>query len=202
MSNGRWNRDLVESQPHNNLAPSPFGGTFVGRQREMADLKAALEDSLAGHGRLVMLVGEPGIGKTRTAQELVALATKRGALALWGRIREEQGAPAYWPWVQMLRTYVGQQSPQDLHSLLGSGASEIARIVPEVNEKLPDAPAAPRLDDPGTARFRLFESIATFLKNATRRQPLVLVLDNLHWADSFSLQFLEFWPRTWRTGGC
>ncbi len=73
-----------------------LSGGFVGRQQELADLKAALEDSLAGRGRLVMLVGEAGIGKTRTAQELVALAPQRGALALWGRIREERGAPAYW----------------------------------------------------------------------------------------------------------
>ena len=71
---------------------------FVGRQREMAELTAALEDAMSGHGRLVMLVGEPGIGKTRTAQELTALAEARGAQVLWGRCYEEQGAPPYWPW--------------------------------------------------------------------------------------------------------
>ena len=67
---------MVESQPPNNLASglSPFQGMFVGRQREMAELKAALEDTISGHGRLVMLAGEPGIGKTRTAQELASHA--------------------------------------------------------------------------------------------------------------------------------
>ena len=74
------------------------GGVFVGRQREMGDLKACLEDALSGRGRLVMLVGEPGIGKTRTAQELATYAGLRGAQVLWGRSYEEQGAPPYWPW--------------------------------------------------------------------------------------------------------
>ena len=75
------------------------GGVFVGRLQEMGELKAALEDALSGRGRLVMLVGEPGIGKTRTAQELATYAGMRGAQVLWGRCYEEQGMPPYWPWV-------------------------------------------------------------------------------------------------------
>ena len=74
------------------------GGVFVGRQREMGELKACLEDALSGRGRLVTLVGEPGIGKTRTAQELATYAGLRGAQVLWGRCYEEQGVPPYWPW--------------------------------------------------------------------------------------------------------
>ncbi len=73
---------------------------FVGRQREMGELKACLEDALSGRGRLVTLVGEPGIGKTRTAQELATYAGLRSAQVLWGRCYEEQGMPPYWPWVQ------------------------------------------------------------------------------------------------------
>ena len=78
------------------------GGVFVGRQREMGELKACLEDALSGRGRLVTLVGEPGIGKTRTAQELATYAGLRGAQVLWGRSYEEQGVPPYWPWVQAI----------------------------------------------------------------------------------------------------
>ncbi len=90
---------MVESQPPNNPVPglSPVGSTFVGRQRELAELEAALEDSLSGRGRLVMLAGEPGIGKTRIARELAIVAESRGALVLWGRCYEEEGAPPYWP---------------------------------------------------------------------------------------------------------
>src|SRR5919106_6309058 len=83
-------------------------GTFVGRQREMSELKAALEEALSGQGRLVMLVGEPGIGKTRTARELAAYAEAQGVQVLWGRCYEEAGAPPYWPWIQPLRSYIHQ----------------------------------------------------------------------------------------------
>ncbi len=80
------------------MEPAQTSSTFVGRDRELAELNKALEETLAGHGRLVMLVGEPGIGKTRTSQELASLAERRGALVLWGRCYEEEGAPPYWPW--------------------------------------------------------------------------------------------------------
>ncbi len=79
-------------------------GTFVGRQQEMADLKAALEDTMAGRGRLLMLAGEPGIGKTRTAQELASHAETLGTQVLWGRCYEEQGAPPYCLFVQPIRS--------------------------------------------------------------------------------------------------
>ena len=83
---------------HMSQALSNDGG-FVGRRDEMAELKAALDDAMAGHGRLVMLVGEPGIGKTRMAQESASLAQTRGAQVLWGRCCEEEGAPPFWPWI-------------------------------------------------------------------------------------------------------
>ena len=85
---------MVESHPAHDS-----GRIFVGRHREMVELTAALNDALTGHGRMVVLAGEPGIGKTRTAEELAVLAETRGAQVLWGRCYEEQGAPPYWPWV-------------------------------------------------------------------------------------------------------
>ena len=83
---------MVESRPTSDIAR-----VFVGRQRELAELTSALDDALSGHGRLVMLVGEPGIGKTRTAQELTSKAEALGANVLWGRCYEEGGTPPYWP---------------------------------------------------------------------------------------------------------
>ena len=123
---------MVESQAANNPAPSlsPLRGTFVGRQREMGELKAALDDALSGQGRLVMLVGEPGIGKTRTAQELTSHAETLGAQVLWGRCYEEEGAPPYWPWVQTIRSYVQQQAPEQLLAEMGPRAADIAEIAP------------------------------------------------------------------------
>jgi predicted ATPase len=160
----------------------------------MGDLKACLEDALSGRGRLVMLVGEPGIGKTRTAQELATYAGLRGAQVLWGRSYEEQGVPPYWPWVQAIRSYVRERDPEQLRSEMGAGAADIAEIVSDVKERLPGLKPAPQLE-PEQARFRLFDSITTFLKTASQRQPLVLVLDDLHWADQPSSMLLQFVAR-------
>ena len=159
---------------------------FVGRQREMDKLNAALEDVLSGSGRLVMLVGEPGIGKTRTAQELAAIAEKRGAQVLWGWCYEERGVPPYWPWVQPIRSCIQQKDADRLASEMGDGAAAIAEVVPQVRVKLPDIEPPPALE-PEQARFRLFDSITTFLKNAAQTQPLMLALEDLHWADRSSL---------------
>ncbi len=177
-----------------NLSPD-----FVGRRREMAELTAALDDALAGRGRMVMLAGEPGIGKTRTAQELASHAERLGAQVWWGRCYEGEGAPPYWPWVQPIRSYVHQKDADQLRSEMGSGAADIGEIVPEVRERLPDLQPSPALV-PEEARFRLFDSITTFLKNASQKQPLILVLDDLHWADASSLLLLEFLAR--EIGGC
>jgi hypothetical protein len=114
------------------------GGEFVGRQQEMGKLKGALEDALSGRGQLLMLVGEPGIGKTRTAQELAAHAETRGAQVLWGWCYEEEGAPPFWPWVQPIRAYVQERGSEQLQSEMGPGAADIAEVVSEVRAKLPN----------------------------------------------------------------
>ena len=168
------------------------GGVFVGRQKEMGELKAALEEALGGHGRLVMLVGEPGIGKTRTALELATYAGLRKAQVLWGRCYEAQGTPPYWPWVQAIRSYVREHEPAQVRSEMGAGAADIAEIVSDVRERLPDLKPSPALESAEAARFRLFDSITAFLKSAGKAQPLVLILDDLHWADKLTLLLLQF----------
>src|SRR5439155_8001483 len=152
---------------------------------------AAVEDVGAGRARLVLLVGEPGIGKTRTASEIAIYARLRGCQVLWGRGIETGGAPAYWPWVQVIRAYMRERDPQNAIAEMGSGAVDIAQVVSEVRERLPDLSAPPALE-PEQARFRLFDSVTTFLKTATSRRPLVLLLDDLHWADKPSLLLLQF----------
>jgi predicted ATPase len=108
---------------------------FIGRQQEMTQLRDALADALSGQGRLVMLAGEPGIGKTRTAEELEIYAASQGFQTLWGRCYEGEGAPPYWSWVQILRDYVQQASADQLLAQLGPGAADIAEIIPELIEK-------------------------------------------------------------------
>ena len=167
---------------------------LVGRQHEMAQLGAALGDALAGRGRLVMLAGEPGIGKTRLAQEIADQAQAQGAHVLWGRCYEEEGTPAYWPWVQILRSGIRQVEAGGLSEALGPGAADVAEIVPELMQRLPGLEPPPQLE-PAQARFRLFDSITTFLKRASQASPLVLVLDDLHWADRASLLLLNHLAR-------
>ena len=186
-------KDIAErTEAETRSLDSLSGGVFVGRQREMGELKAALEEALSGHGRLVMLVGEPGIGKTRTALELATYAGLRKAQVLWGRCYESQGTPPYWPWVQAIRSYVREHEPAQLQRAMGVGAADIAEIVSDVRQCLPDLETPPALESPEAARFRLFDSIAAFLKSASVGQPLVLILDDLQWADKLTLLLLQF----------
>jgi tetratricopeptide (TPR) repeat protein len=167
---------------------------FVGRGRELGELRVALQESHAGQGRMFMLAGEPGIGKTRIAQELAVEARALGAQVLWGYCSEDDGAPPYWPWIQLLRSYVEQTSPQKLAAVMGKGAAHITELVSEIGEKLPEL-EPPTALHPDQARFRLFDAISGFLKNAGRTQPLVLILDDLQWADRSSLLLLQFLAR-------
>ncbi len=197
VNRGRVARALKAARGRPALDMRPF----VGRHLEMSALNAALDEAFAGHGQLVMLVGEPGIGKTRTAQEIAASAEARGMQVLSGRCHEAQEAPPYWPWVQVIRSYVAEAPPERLRSVMGAAASDIAEIVPEVRERLPDLHPSPQLEDPEQARFRLFDSITTFLKSASQAQPLVIVLDDLHWSDPPSLLLLEFLAREMADAG-
>jgi DNA-binding CsgD family transcriptional regulator len=164
---------------------------FVGRQRELEVLRGAFEQACAGHGRIVMLAGEPGIGKTRTAQELASHAAEREAAVLWGRCPEESGAPPYWPWVQIIRAALQDADPDFLGSL-GPAAADIADIVPEIRGRMPGLEPSAPLGDPAEARFRMFESIRQFLAGLGGHRTLLMALDDLHWADAPSLRLLEF----------
>jgi tetratricopeptide (TPR) repeat protein len=173
------------------VVPASKGALFVGRERELALLTAGLDDALAGRGRLFLISGEPGIGKSRLADELAARARARDMRVLWGRCWEAGGAPAYWPWVQSLRSYVRDLDREALRSQLGRGAADLAQLIPEAGDVV-SSPSRSDAVDPDTARFRLFEAVAEFLRNAGEARPLVLVLDDLHAADTPSLLLLQF----------
>ena len=167
---------------------------FVGRERELSELAGALHDAVGGQGRLFLLTGEPGIGKSRLAEELARHARVQGAHVLIGRCWEAGGAPAFWPWVQSLRSYLRVEDRDELVGELGPGAAEVAAILPELYELIPGLrqPAAPESDG---ARFRLFHATAEFLRRASDKRPLVLILDDLHAADTPSLLLLQFLAR-------
>lgn len=169
-------------------------GVFAGRRKEMEVLKRAVEDTLSGHGRLMMITGDPGVGKTRLVTEVAAYAALRGFQVLRGWCHEESGAPAYWPWVQAVRSYVRDRDAEELRTQMGAGATYISDILPEVRERLPNLAPSSAVEA-SQGQFLLFDSIANFLRRASSHQPLAIVLDDLHWADQSSLTLLEFVAR-------
>lgn len=178
------------------FAPPPF----VGREPELVLLCARLDAALAGVGSVALLVGEPGIGKTRLAEEVAAHAEERGARVLWGRCFEGEGAPAFWPWVQMLRAYAHGRDAASVAAEFGPYADDIALLLPETPLAASTPPDARGERwgagmESAAARFRLFDSVAAVLKDAARRRPLLLVIDDLHWADAPSLHCLHFLAR-------
>jgi DNA-binding CsgD family transcriptional regulator len=166
--------------------------SFVGRRSELEALRLAFDQATGGQGRIVMIAGEPGIGKTRIAQELAFHAGQHDAAVLWGYCPEEAGAPPYWPWVQAMRAALRIPHARAALAELGSGAGDIAGIVPEVHALLPDLELPIRLEDAAQARFRMFDTIRQFVAAMCGRQTMVIVLDDLHWADAPSLRLLEF----------
>ena len=166
-------------------------GTFVGRAQELAQGRAAVDEAFSVHVGLLLLTGERGIGKTRLADEIGTYASLRGATVLWGSSYPAEGAPPYWPWVQALRGYVRGREPDRLRSELGSAGPEVAKVVSEIRERLPDLPQ-PTPGDPAEERFRLFDAVGSFLRNASAAQPLVIVLDNIHFADQPTVLLMQF----------
>ncbi|MBV8136492.1 MAG: AAA family ATPase [Deltaproteobacteria bacterium] len=169
-------------------------GRFIGRAEEMAALRAAIDAALGGQASLVMVAGEPGIGKTRLAEEAGAYARHRGAHVLVGRCYEGESASPYSAFVEVIREYISSRPDDALKTEMGDGASDIAKLVPEIRERIPDLPPSPPAD-PNGERLRLFNGVASFLVNASKANPIMLHLDDLHWADKPSLLLLQHLAR-------
>jgi hypothetical protein len=152
-------------------------------------MEEALAGAAAGRGGVVLVAGEPGIGKTRLAEEVVARAGARGWSAAWGR-GVEGATPAFWPWVEVIRSLAAGTGPDVLTAVSGAGGAELLHVVPERGSLAGAAPGPPPALDGGTVQHRLFEAIARLLDARARHQPLVVVLDDLHWADRASLEVL------------
>lgn len=164
---------------------------FVGRERELAHLKKDLQSVIGGSGRMDMLVGEPGIGKTRLAEELVTYAEAEGFQALAGRCYEAGGVPAYWPWIKALHPLIDTSTSEQLAADLGGSAGIASMILPEIHKRLPGLKPHPsEMDDADAVRFRIFDAIAVYLCKVSERRPLLVLLDDLHWADDGSLRLL------------
>ena len=171
-------------------APAPPAGPLHGREDELRRLLATYDAAAAGAAKVVTVLGEAGIGKTRLLQELAASARRRGALVLFGRCLEGAWVPPYQPFVEAVTGYAAQVGAARLRADLGPAAGPLTRLVPGLREVLPDVPTAEPLQ-PDEERLRLLDAVARFLAGLSRHGPVVLVLDDLQWADASTLVTLR-----------
>ncbi len=185
-----WTAPLSELA---DTSETPLGGRrtpFVGRDSELAELGRWLDQAVRGRGGLVLIGGEPGVGKTRLVEQLLELARERRCLALTGRCYEIEGTPPFIPFVEIIEQYTGVVSPKVLRETLGDAAPEVARLVPELRRLFPDIPPPLGLP-PEQQRHYLFRNVAEFLERVSRASSTVLLLDDLQWADNASLLLLQ-----------
>lgn len=165
---------------------------LVGRDEELAALEEALLETSLGEGRFVLIAGEAGQGKTRLTEELAARARKLGFTTLAGGAAEAEFALPYLPFVQALGNWLAGQDAVELSRRLGPAASDLARLLPQV---APGGAAAPSPGDPAQEKLRLFEAVAAVLSLTAGSQGLLLVIEDVHWADAATRELLDYLSR-------
>jgi hypothetical protein len=155
-------------------------GVLVGRRLATSGLRSAVDAAISGDGGVILLAGEAGMGKTALAAEAAAYAKARGAAAVWGACWEGEGTPGYWPWIQVVR---------ELARDGGEGDAVLAGLAGEYGAH------GGILGDDAAVRFRTYDMTAAYVRQRAAAAPLVLVLDDLHWADASSLRLLLFLAR-------
>jgi DNA-binding winged helix-turn-helix (wHTH) protein len=179
---------VIEAQPEARAAQAERD-PFVGREEALARLRDAFTQAASGESALALVTGAPGIGKTRLVERFASEADRQGALVLTGHAREGEGVPALWLWAQVLRGLVAHTGAAEAGAI-AAASSEFADLIPELARD-PAAAAESAHRTPEQNRFLLFESVSRVLATASRKRPLVVVLEDLHWAGSASLRLLE-----------
>jgi hypothetical protein len=182
-------RDAQRPFPVPSALTAAAQGIFVGRAADLQTLAGVYAQAAGGSRRLVLLCGEPGIGKLRLAAECALRAHDDGAIVLYGRC-DEGALLAQQPFVEALRHYVCACPLQQLAGRSQVISGELRRIVPELADRMPDLPE-PLAGDPDGARSRLFEAVSALLCQAAQSTPVVLILEDLHWADAATLLLLK-----------
>src|SRR5262245_8741418 len=163
---------------------------FVGRGTERARVLRAVERAREGAGALLLLVGEAGVGKTRLVEEVAAEARRLGLRVLTGHCVDQQGAPPYLPTIEHIEEAARQVAPDSLRRALGENAPEIAKLMPELRVRFPDIPDPVTLP-PEQERHYLLRGVSEFVERSARNTPLILVFEDLHWADESTLLLVQ-----------
>ena len=171
------------------LVQPPFTTPLVGRQQELARVMAHYEMDKNGFARVVLVSGEPGIGKTHFLTECAKNVSREGGVVLRGCTSQAEEMPPYLPFLEALGQYIHTASPDELRERVTPTMRGLTTILPDLAVYLSDLPTSSPLP-PEQARHRLYEAVREFLQNIALPQTLILVLDDLHWADNASLELL------------
>ena len=193
---------LVPGHKSNIVVPTPRPVAareiqLIDRVEEMRLLREAVDRTIRGEGGLIFLCGEAGIGKTRLTRELRAYARLRGMQILYGRcpaLFRMDGVPPYVLWSEVLRDYLEASSPEQLYRVVGFYPAEVAKLVPELKQRLAAFPQSLPIS-PEHERERLFEAVSQFITNVSREGPLLVILDDLQWTDQTSLLLMHYLAR-------
>ncbi|MDA1280756.1 MAG: AAA family ATPase [Chloroflexi bacterium] len=171
---------------------SPARDPLVGRRREIDHLTTAFEEAQTQRVRFCLISGEPGIGKTRLVEELEAIVVERGARVAWGRCYERSGPAPFLAWSQLVRSLVDAEEPEILRRNLNSIVPFLSDFVTIPRAWFSERELKTVTGDPETIRFRTAGAITTFLQRTAQSRPLVIMVEDLQWADSSSLLLLEY----------
>jgi hypothetical protein len=166
---------------------------LVGRRLAIGALHSAADAAAGGEGGVVLLAGEAGMGKTALAAGAVAYAKDCGATAVWGACWEGDGAPGFWPWIQVVRALAPKEGEGATPGGAGTASTASEAMLAELTGATEGKSGV--LGDESAIRFRIYDRAATYLRQQAAQRPLVVVLDDLHWADLSSLRLLVFLAR-------
>src|SRR5271165_6732067 len=182
---------VLSFQTIGNDTSSGTGRTpYVGRSEERSLLRQAMDRATAGAGGVALIAGEAGLGKTRLVDEIAAEARARGMFVVRGHCYDMEGAPPYVPFVEAIEYGLTVTSRYAFRAAMGDAGPEIARFVPKVHLAFPDLPPPLALPT-DQARHYMFESVCDFFERAAAIQPMLMALEDLHWADESTTQLLE-----------
>ena len=167
---------------------------FVGREAERARLDQRLAEAIGGHGGVVMVAGEPGLGKTRLSEELARQAARQDCDVLWGHCFDGEWTPPYTPFAEIIEAVVLAADADELRLDLGSGGPPLAQLVPAIRKAIPDL-AEPVSLQPDEERFRLLDAAVHLLSARSERRPLLVMVEDLHWADRGTVALLRHLAR-------